>query len=280
MSFTLTQLNGETVLIALLGDPVRQVRSPQPLTERMQKAGMNALQFPLHVTPDEFAGFMEVTKKVSNIAGYVMTVPHKFAGLQACDKLTQIAKVAGSINLLRRELDGTWLGHNVDGFGLVAGLIADGSPPADKMVFVAGAGGAGCGACAALADAGVQGLQIYDPSAERTRALSARIRENFPRVEVEELGEPDPSRADIAINATPLGMRADDPLPFDVSRLRGDAVVAEFVMKPPVTALLQLARSAGHRISLGENVMNFQQAETVAFFQSATLDKAKPARQT
>lgn len=265
MSLTLQHLNGETALIALLGDPVKQVRSPGPLTQRMQDAGMNVVQMPFHVMPADLAEFIATTKKVSNVAGYVLTVPHKLAAMQSADRLTYVARLAGSINLLRREQDGRWLGHNVDGFGLVAGLIADGNPPAGKVVFVAGAGGAGCGGCAALADAGVKALQIYDPSAQRTQLLATRIREYFPSVTVEALSEPDPSRADIAVNATPLGMMPDDPLPFEVSRLRRDAVVAEFVMKPAVTRLLELARAAGHRVSLGENVLNYQLAETIAF---------------
>lgn len=267
MNLTLSQLNGETTLIALLGDPVKQVRSPHALTERLQAAGMNTVQLPLHVTSQDFAAFMDVTQKVSNIVGYVLTVPHKLAGIEAADTLTDVAKVAGSINLLRREPDGTWLGHNVDGIGLVAGMVADGSPPAGKAVFVAGAGGAGCGGCGALADSGVKTLQIYDPCSVRTTDLATRIRSHYPDIEVEALSEPDPSRADIAINATPLGMRPDDPLPFEVSRLRQDAIVAEFVMKPAVTRLLQLARMAGHKISLGENVLNYQLAETLKFFQ-------------
>lgn len=265
MSLTL-QLNGETTVIALLGDPIKQVRSPHSLTQLMQHAGMNTVQLPLHVTSQDFESFVAATKKVSNVIGFVLTVPHKLAGLGAADRLTDLATVAGSVNLLRREPDGTWLGHNVDGIGLVAGLVADGFLPTDKVVFVAGAGGAGCGGCAALAGAGVRGLRIYDPSSIRTSELAARIRAYYPGVQVEELIEPDPSQADIAINATPLGMKPQDALPFEISRLRKDAVVAEFVMKPAVTRLLELARTAGHRVALGENVLNYQLAETVKFF--------------
>lgn len=271
MNLMLNNLDGETLLIGILGDPVKQVRSPHPLTKRMQEAGMNAVQLPLHVTSENFHAFVDEAKKVSNIVGFVLTVPHKFAGLEVVDKLTDTARAAGSINLMRREADGTWLGHNADGSGLVEGLIADGSSPAGKVVFVSGAGGAGCGGCAALAAAGARRLRIYDPSQERARALAERIRAEFKQVEVEVLECPDPSGADIAINATPLGMKPTDPLPFEISKLSRDAIVAEFVMKPPVTRLLEDAGAAGHKVSLGENVMYFQQPETIRFFQVAQL---------
>lgn len=270
MGITLKALNGETLLVGLLGDPVKQVRSPRGLTARMQALGMNAIQLPLHVTPADFVAFIAASKRVSNIVGHVLTVPHKIAGLGVVDQLTDTAKAAGSINLMRREKDGSWLGHNVDGIGLVKGLVADGSDPRGKTIFIAGAGGAGCGGAAALADAGARYLRIFDTSADRIADLANRIRLHYPKVKVEALDAPDPSSADIAVNATPLGMQPGDPFPLDISRLSPGAVVAEFVMKPSVTPLLAAARAAGHKVSLGENVMNYQQPYAAAFFLEAT----------
>lgn len=268
-SVTLKQLNGETLLVPVLGDPVKQVRSPKKFTEGMQRAGMNAVHLPLQVTPENLAEFLTCTKSVSNIVGFVLTIPHKFASIDAVDSLTDTARAAGSINLMRREKDGTWLGHNLDGVGLVKGLIADGADPKGKAVFIAGAGGAGCGAAAAFAAAGASSLKIFDISSERADALVERIAANFPSVKASASTISDPSNVDIAVNASPMGMKPDDPLPFQVSDLRPGAVVAEFVMKPAITRLLEAARSAGHQIALGENVMGYQEPEVVAFLAAA-----------
>lgn len=55
------------------------------------------------------------------------------------------------------------------------------------------------------------------------------------------LDAPDP-----VINATPLGMRPDDPLPFSPPGLPAPCVVADVIMKPPATALFTLAATLGH----------------------------------
>ena len=41
----------------------------------------------------------------------------------------------------------------------------------------------------------------------------------------------DPAGFDLVINASPLGLNADDPLPIDVARLDADTVVVDILMK-------------------------------------------------
>ena len=63
---------------------------------------------------------------------------------------------------------------------------------------------------------------------------------------------------DIAINATPLGMDAGDPLPFRVEQLGSAAIVADVVMKPPKTRLLELASQRGLRTQEGRHMLDNQ----------------------
>jgi shikimate dehydrogenase len=67
-----------------------------------------------------------------------------------------------------------------------------------------------------------------------------------------------PDGCDIVINATSLGLRADDPLPFPVDGLPVHAAVAEVVMQPLMTPLLRAAQARGLRIVTGDGMLTAQ----------------------
>jgi shikimate dehydrogenase len=74
-----------------------------------------------------------------------------------------------------------------------------------------------------------------------------------------------PADCDIAVNATSLGLRADDPLPFAVDALPATATVAEVVMNPLLTPLLLRAQARGLRIVKGDAMLKCQLAAWTAF---------------
>jgi shikimate dehydrogenase len=62
----------------------------------------------------------------------------------------------------------------------------------------------------------------------------------------------------MVVNATSLGMRLEDPLPVDVTRLEPHTLVAEIIMKPEVTPLLEAARQRGCAIHYGRHMLDCQ----------------------
>jgi len=79
----------------------------------------------------------------------------------------------------------------------------------------------------------------------------------------------DPSAFDIVINATSLGLNGQGPLPIEVSRVSGTTLVAEVVMVPDLTPLLQAAQTRGLGIVRGREMMT-QQVEAVVDFLGMT----------
>jgi shikimate dehydrogenase len=63
-----------------------------------------------------------------------------------------------------------------------------------------------------------------------------------------ESGEPGDTRYDIAINATSLGMQPGDALPMADDVIARSALVAECVVAPEMTRLLEVARVRGRPI--------------------------------
>lgn len=77
-----------------------------------------------------------------------------------------------------------------------------------------GSGGVGSAIAASLAKAGVSRLGVFDAFAPMMDGLASRLRRHYPSLDVV-TGSKDPAGFDVVVNATPLGMKPDDPLPVE-----------------------------------------------------------------
>jgi len=121
-----------------------------------------------------------------------------------------------------------------DGAGFVRGVTRAGRRLQGASALVVGSGGVGSAVAASLAGAGVATIGLFDSDPSSARSLGERLRSHYPTVAVT-LGSNDPAGYDIVVNATPLGMKAGDPLPMDVSRIAPTTLVGEVVMKQEIT---------------------------------------------
>nr|AXL06342.1 shikimate dehydrogenase [uncultured bacterium] len=229
------------------------------------RLGLDAVLVPVHARPQDLADVVRGLRRVANLDGLFVTVPHKSAVRHLADRCSTTVDIVGSANVLRREPDGTWLAENFDGSGFVAGLVGAGHDPKGRHAVLVGAGGAGSAVAAALLTAGVDRLSVYDSDTPKLDALVARLAAHWPG-RVLALPGPHPGDADLAVNATPLGLRPDDPLPFPPDRLPPGCVVADIVMKPRETRLLREAAARGHHVHHGLHMLQGQLDSYRAFF--------------
>ncbi|SCG75609.1 shikimate dehydrogenase family protein [Micromonospora coxensis] len=258
-------ISGTTRLYALLGDPIAQVRAPGLLNPVLARRGADAVLVPMRVAPGDVAPVVRALRQVANLHGILVTVPHKAAVLALADRVTARARLAGSVNALRREPDGAWSADTFDGDGFVRGLVEAGHDPKGLRVCVVGAGGAGSAIAVALLDAEVAELRLVDTDPGRRDELWRRLSEAYPG-RVSAATGPRLADVDLAVNATPLGLRPDDPLPFPVSGLPAHAVVADIIMKPAETALLRAAGERGLAAHPGEPMLAHQIDSYLDFF--------------
>jgi shikimate dehydrogenase len=161
------------------------------------------------------------------VDGIIVTVPHKIAMTALCATLSDRAAFLGAVNTLRRNPDGTWHGDMFD--GRLCGAPRKGVS-AGRSVLLAGAGG-GSAIAHALVEAGVALLAIHEQDHARRDALIGR---SPGKAEIQ-AGSPDLAGFDIAINATPTGMKPSDPIPFDMSSLTPSHIVGDVITQPIVT---------------------------------------------
>ena len=115
-------LDGATRLVAIIGDPIAQVKSPAGVTQSLIDRDRNAIVVPIHVTTADLERFIQGVSLARNLDGIIVTVPHKFDVFRLCATTTERAEFLGAVNVLRRRDDGSWHGDHADGVGFVEGI--------------------------------------------------------------------------------------------------------------------------------------------------------------
>ena len=273
-------ISGTTQLIAHLGYPTESFKAPMIYNPWFEKQGIDAVVVPMGVKPGDYAGTLAALARVTNLKGALVTMPHKVTTLSLADEITPTARIAGACNALLLRPDGTWLGDQFDGAGFVRGLLRKGRTLRGARVIVSGAGGVGSAIAASLAAEGVAQLSLFDTYAASAEGLAERLRANYPQLVVQ-TGSNDPAGFDVVVNATPLGMKEGDPLPFDVTRIDPAAMVGEVVMKTEYTPLLQAALAKGCGVQVGTDMLFEMIPAYLEFFGygTATADELRAVAQ-
>ena len=273
-------ISGKTTLIAHLGYPTFAFKSPMIYNPWFDKKGIDAVVVPMGVKAEEYPEFFRYLFKLTNIRGALVTMPHKVTTMGLVDEITQTAKVAGAANAVLLREDGSLLGDQFDGAGFVRGVARKGFDLGGKKVLVVGNGGVGSPIAASLAASGISAISLFDPYPAASEGLAERLREAYPQLEVA-TGSKDPAGHDLVVNATPLGMKDDDPLPMDVDRIDPGTFVGEVVMKQEITPFLREAQAKGCPIQVGKDMLFEQIPAYLEFFGfgTATPDELRAVSQ-
>lgn len=264
-------IDGHTGLIAHIGYPTHTFKSPMIYNPYFEAAGINAVVVPMGCRPEHFVPLLRSFFALENAVGALITMPHKITTVGLLDDISVAVKVAGSCNAVRRDADGRLVGDMFDGEGFVRGVRRKGLRLKGARALVVGSGGVGSAIAASLAAAGVGTLALFDANPASAQALARRLREHHPALDVA-AGDNDPHGFDLVVNATPLGMNADDPLPLDVDRLSPHAYVGEVVMRAEMTPLLRAATAQGCAVQIGTDMLFEQIPAYLDFFGLPSTD--------
>ncbi|HYZ61306.1 MAG TPA: shikimate dehydrogenase [Acetobacteraceae bacterium] len=247
-------ITGKGKVIAHIGYPTESFKAPMIYNPWFEAKGVDAVVVPLGVKPEDFDGGFEQIFRITTVHGALITMPHKVRVLEKVDEVTPTAQIAGSANAVVKRPDGSLLADMFDGAGFVRGVERKGRKLAGASGLVVGAGGVGSAIAASLAAGGLARIGVFDMNPEAAEALAARLRTHYPKLEVA-TGSRDPEGYDLVVNATPLGMKPGDPLPFDVDRVAPSTFVGEVVMKEEFTPLLRAAQAKGCAVQVGTDML-------------------------
>ena len=244
-----SRISGSTKLAGVIGWPIDHTLSPAMHNAAYEALGLDWVYVPLGV-PDE-AGVRRVAAAARSLpfVGFNVTMPYKQLALELCDEVAQVARIAGAVNTVH-VVDGGLIGYNTDGRGLLEALESEaGFTPEGKAVAVLGAGGAASSAVVAMVLGGAARVTIVNRSQERAEELAAADRGtrqgHSDRVPQPEAAADAVRDADLVLNATSLGMKADDPSPVPAAWLRPEHVVYDLVYGVETRSAVGRARRRG-----------------------------------
>lgn len=256
--------SGKADVFVMLAHPVGHTKSPGMFNALMEAGGLDSLMVPVTCAPQDFDTFWAGLTAMENLKGMIISVPYKIPVLAKCATAHPRAQRVGAANSVVRMPDGSWHADNFDGVGFVQGLYNADMPISGQHVLQVGAGGAGASLAYCLAEEGAASVTVNDIEQARAAELVSLVSAAFPECDIK-VGPPDPRGKSLIVNATPVGLKADDPYPLDVSGLVADMTVVDIVMDPAETRLLKFAKDLGCRVQYGQPMMDCQMRAMAEF---------------
>ncbi len=266
--------------LAVVGYPVRHSISPQ-----MHNAALGALAardpayaawryFRFEIGPELLPQALPLFFE-KGFLGLNLTVPHKEIAFPLVASIDEPARRVGAVNTLKREASG-YRGYNTDGYGLAQGIASElQAPLKGSPILLLGAGGAARAAAIRCLEEGCASLAIVNRSQQRLASLLAAIapfaaERSIPLAAHAPDQLPPQEPGSIAINATSLGLKADDPSPLPAAALGPGLLCYDMIYNPPLTKIMAAVAASGGRAANGLSMLVHQGAKALEIWTGQT----------
>jgi shikimate dehydrogenase len=230
------EISASTRLLAVIGDPVAHSLSPAMHNAACRALGLDAVYVALRCSPAALPGVLGACAAVG-AAGNI-TVPHKEAAERCLTRKTDLCERVGACNTFWSE-QGALVGDNTDVGGVLASLKQLGADGAERWLVI-GTGGAARAVAVAAAQVRAA-VHVLSRDAARAEQFAEWARSRGADAQVAR----DDFVPEVAINATPLGLKESDPLPLDTARAGPLRAALDLVYAPGETRWVRALRAAG-----------------------------------
>jgi shikimate dehydrogenase len=246
----MADVNPNTKLCALIGNPVSHSLSPAIHNRAFQELGLDFVYLAFRV--EDVRSAVSGMRALENFRGLSVTIPHKVAIIQHLDEIAEVDEKIGSVNTVVNE-GGELRGFGSDGPGARQALLEGGVDVAGAPVLILGSGGA----------ARAISFDLAHRAAPSSSLVILGVVPDELEVLVRDLGEKTGVRATgellthqslerrigesrVLIHATPIGMHPREGECLVPSELmHADLAVMDIVYNPYQTKLLELAEARG-----------------------------------
>lgn len=264
-------INGKTKVFGIIGFPVSHSFSPALHNAAFRAKRINAVyasfEAPSERLKDAVRGLAAL-----GICGVNVTIPHKQAILPLLDELSPGAKAIGAVNTVIFK-GGKLAGYNTDAEGFLISLKKDlNVNPKKRTIVVFGAGGAAKAIAHILAREKAASITFVDIFNQRAKELALKIGRDFPGCRTKAVPflksriDEEVINSDMLINASPVGMKKDDPYIVSPNALHKDIAVYDIVYNPSVTPLLREAKRRRIKSAGGIGMLLYQGAASFELF--------------
>ncbi len=260
----------ETGRYAVFGNPIAHSKSPQIHQAFAAQTGEDVIYTKQCVDEDKFAAEAKVFFDTGGY-GLNVTVPFKQDACVFADELTDRAEAAGAVNTLAKRSDGSILGDNTDGFGLVSDIKQRlGWQLRDAKVLILGAGGAVRGVLHPILAEAPSLVVIANRTASKAKVL-ADIFASSGEITGVGFDDIDEIAFDVIINGTSASLSADVP-PVPSACIAEHTKVYDMVYGTEPTAFMRWATEQGTtHVSDGLGMLVGQAAESFRLWRGVVV---------
>lgn len=166
-----------TNLYAVVGDPISHSKSPTIQRLFAEQTAQDMVYEAIRIDSDQTTFGAEINiLKMQGYKGINITVPYKLDAFEYATQLTPRAQAAHAVNTFVFCDDGSVLGDNTDGIGLIQDIQINAQfSIAGKSVLILGAGGAVQGILGPLLACNPSQVHLANRTAQRAQKLGERF---------------------------------------------------------------------------------------------------------
>lgn len=260
-------INGETRLIAIIGNGVRYSGSPVIHNAVFEKMGYNFAYIPFDIERENLEEAVKGMKALGFL-GFTVATPFKTQILPYLDEVSEVAEIMGAVNTVVIQ-EGRLLGDNADGSAFMRTLVLNGINILGRKITVLGSGGAGSAVVTQAALDGVAQIDVFnfkDDFFESGKDLIDRLKQHSScEINLYDLNDKEQLRASLAdsmlvLNATLAGTDQYPEALIDETYLHDGLIVADTTYLPCETQLIKMARDNGNKVINGAGIFVQQAA--------------------
>jgi shikimate dehydrogenase len=254
---------------AVFGSPINHSQSPRIHTLFAEQTHQSLNYFAQEVNAENFVS-AATDFFAKGGKGLNCTVPLKELAWQFANEKTERAESAKAVNTLIKQPDGTILGDNTDGIGLVNDLIHNHHIELkNKRILILGAGGATRGILLPLLNQRLDCLVVANRTVEKALTLAFEFNHSFKSSSFEDLEN---ENFDVILNATSASLMNELP-PLPENLLAPHGVCYDLAYSNQQTTFVRWGQSQHARKSLdGLGMLVEQAAEAFYLWRGVRTD--------
>ena len=237
----------------VIGNPITHSLSPELHNYWIKENDIDGIYNKKKLNENDLKEFFLKIKN-KEINGANITVPFKRDVISYLDELSLEAEKTQSVNTVYLK-DDKIIGHNTDIDGFELAMKNVDYDVEGKKVLILGAGGVVPSLIFALYKMKVLSVTISN----RTKTKAENLKNLFNDLEIVDWGKA--SNFDMIINATSIGLKKEDKLNLDLSKLQDSEFFYDVIYNPKETNFLKDGKNLGKITENGKKMFIYQAAK-------------------
>ena len=234
----------------VIGNPINHSLSPKLHNYWIKQNRLDAIYEKKKVNDNDLKDLILNIKKGS-IKGVNVTVPFKNATIPYLDELSDEAKITQAVNTIYLK-DTKVIGHNTDIEGFKNAIKKINFDFNNKKIFILGAGGVVPSIIYASIKMGSSEILISN----RTKEKAEKVKNIFDNIKLINWGEI--PNFDVIINATSMGLKHEDKLNIDLTKIGKNKLFYDVIYNPSETSFLTIGKKLGNKYENGKLMFVYQ----------------------